>query len=491
MSRNIQINEIIGRKTELEILNERMSSKVAEFLAIYGRRRVGKSFIIKKFFGSQQGVLFEQTGINEATLSEQLGIFAECFGKAFYRGATLAIPKNWNEALKQLTAAIDEVPKNRRIIIIFDELPWLASHKSGFLKALQYYWNTNWTYRKKLMLIVCGSAASWMLDNIVYAKGGLHNRITVRIPLKPWTLEEAEAFLISRGFQLNKQQILQIYMVTGGIPHYLQALRKGLSATQNINALCFQRGGILFDEFNILFHSLYDEPETYISLIQAIASKMYGISRDDLIAKTSFTDGGGINRKLRSLEAAGFIASFLPVGHTRRGVYYRICDEYTLFYLRWIKSLHLMKTEDNLQNYWQNLAKKPEWFNWAGYAFEAICFKHIHKIKKALDIEHINSTCSDWRYQPEKSSMTSGTQIDLIFDRDDDCVTLCEIKYSAVPFVITKNYFETLLIKERVFKEKTRCNKQIFWALIASNGAIENQYLKKMSLRVITIDDLF
>jgi AAA+ ATPase superfamily predicted ATPase len=333
------MEQIIGRQKEIKLLEEKMSENSSEFIVVYGRRRVGKTYLIKQFFAKKTTLFFEQTGINNSTTSEQLAIFIQSLSKTFYHDVPLATPENWMEALKLLSAAIEKTPKNKRITLFFDELPWLASPKSGFLKALEYYWNTQWSNRKKLILIVCGSAASWMIENIIYAKGGLHNRLTAKIALQPFSLNETEDYLIYRGIRLTQQHVLQLYMTIGGIPHYLKSVQKGLSASQNINKICFHKDGLLFNEFKILFHSLYEDPETYITIIRSLAQKASGLSRTELIDITKIPDGGYLNTRLRSLEDAGFIRTFLPVGHARRGLHYKIIDEYTLFYLTWIEPI--------------------------------------------------------------------------------------------------------------------------------------------------------
>lgn len=480
---------IIGRKKELTILEETLSSESAEFIAIYGRRRVGKTYLIKQFFGSQNGIFFEQTG-NDEKLKSQLKYFSESLSKAFYKGADMAVQKNWMDAFRQLTTAIDNTPKNKRITIFLDELPWLATPKSGFLKALEYYWNTKWQYRKKFILIVCGSAASWMLKKIVHAKGALHNRITVNIPLLPFSLSDVYSYLNYKNKKFNEQQSLQFYMVMGGIPHYLNKIRNNLSVTQNINELCFQKGGFLFDEFNKLFHSLYEEPEIYLQIVRAIGKKRGGISREDLIKSIKkITDGGTLNVRLQSLEEAGFISTFLPLGHSRRGIHYRLIDEYTIFFLDWIEPYKKRTKPISKDTYWTSIMRTSSWHSWAGYAFEAVCLKHVDKIKQALKIDNIHSYCGDWRYISEKGSR--GTQIDLLFDREDDCVTLCEIKHTEKEFNITKDYALELERKKAIYKERTRTKKQITWGLITNNGVAKNSYFKDLISHVVKINDFF
>lgn len=490
----LRMEQIVGRQKEIKLLEEKMSENSSEFIVVYGRRRVGKTYLIKQFFAKKTTLFFEQTGINNSATSEQLAIFIQSLSKTFYQDVPLATPENWMEALKLLSAAIEKTPKNKRITLFFDELPWLASPKSGFLKALEYYWNTQWSNRKKLILIVCGSAASWMIENIIYAKGGLHNRLTAKIALQPFSLNETEDYLIYRGIRLTQQHVLQLYMTIGGIPHYLKSVQKGLSASQNINKICFHQEGLLFNEFKILFHSLYEDPETYIAIIRSLAQKSSGLSRTELIDITKIPDGGYLNTRLRSLEDAGFIRTFLPVGHARRGLHYKIIDEYTLFYLTWIEPIiHNTNGSNASEHYWESIVKKGSWYSWAGHAFESVCFKHIDLIKKALCIEHIPSLCSDWQYHPEKKNNDgdNGAQIDLVFDRTDDCVNLCEIKYTEKPFVLTKEFAQNIMKKEEVYKKQSRSKKQVFWTLITANDASRNDLLDTIFSKVITLKDLF
>jgi hypothetical protein len=328
-----------------------------------------------------------------------------------------------------------------------------------------------------------------MLEKIVYAKGGLHNRITNSIPLLPFNLKEVEEYLEYQGHKLNREQILQLYMVTGGIPHYLKAIKKSYSITQNINALCFQKNGLLFDEFDKLFYSLYEFPELYINIIRAIGKKANGLSRDDLIVSTKSSDGGYLNLMLKSLEEAGFISSFLPLGHTRRGIHYRLIDEYVLFYINWIEPLHRKTRITTTTSYWTKVIHTAYWYTWAGYAFESVCWKHIDAIKGALGLDSIHVNWSDWRYIPEKSK--KGAQIDLVLDRDDDCITLCEIKHTEKNFVITKSYSKEIESKQEIFVEQTRTKKQIQWCFITSNGIAKNEYFKTLVNQEVGLEDLF
>jgi hypothetical protein len=280
-------------------------------------------------------------------------------------------------------------------------------------------------------------------------------------------------------------------MVMGGIPHYLKQIKKGLSAAQAIDQLCFTKNGILFNEFNNLIPSLFDEPDIYNELIRRIAKHRYGIARNNLLKKSQFSSGGRLNQRLSELEEAGFIISFKPYGHAKRGNYYRVTDEYTLFYLNWIEPIkNSVRHHNKPHGYWEKQSKSASWKSWSGYAFEAVCYKHIEKIRVGLSVP-VTANIGAWRYFPSKGSEEKGTQIDLLFDRDDGVVTICEIKYSEKPFEIDKQYAHNLLNKFDVFKKKSKLDKQIFIALITSNGIKQNKYFTDLISNQITLADLF
>ena len=314
-----------------------------------------------------------------------------------------------------------------------------------FCRALDYYWNQHWSNDKRIKLIVCGSSASWIIHKIINNKGGLHNRITRKIYLEPFTLSDTKRFLENQGIKLKNQQILMIYMVTGGVPYYLSYIEKGLSAAQIIEKLAFTEKGVLLEEFDNLFSSLFDHSEVYIQLIKTIANRRYGIGQRELLQTIGTSVMGSVGIKaLKDLEETGFIMSFMPHYHKRQGIYYRLIDEYTYFYLKWIEPIKKTLQRKSLdKGNWQAMQKTPEWHNWLGYAFEAICYKHISAIRKALSISP-DAIANAWRYVPRKSEKDRGAQIDLLFDRQDDAITLCEIKYSDDPFVITKEYVESV-----------------------------------------------
>jgi AAA+ ATPase superfamily predicted ATPase len=482
--------EIIGRTDEKQQLERILKSGQAEFVAVYGRRRVGKTYLIRSFFEKKNCIFFRTSGVHNGSLKQQLENFKNEIESCFYgnrQGSSLATFNNWHDAFAALSDAIKLFGDKKKIVIFLDELPWMATQKSGLIEALDYYWNRYWSENPKIKVIICGSAASWIIENILEDKGGLHNRVTLRICLNPFNLAETKAYLQYKKINYNHDQILTIYMCIGGIPFYLNFIEKGLSAIQNINNICFNKKGTLYDEFDLVFASLFSKDEIHKDIIAFIASRRYGVSRTDIEDK--FYKGGRLTSKLKELEEAGFIASFIP-WQKERGIYYRVIDEYSIFYLTWIaprSKSRISKTID--EKYWEIISQKSSWKSWAGYAFESICFKHISQIKKALNIPE-GSDVSSWRYVSE-SDQESGAQIDLVFDRPDNTINLCEIKYNSTPFVIDKNY--AILLKERanLYQRVHKTNKQIFHSMIVANGIKKNMYSEELIDSVVTLKDLF
>ena len=484
---------LIGREIEKKILEDFYKSNQAEFLAIYGRRRVGKTYLIKQVFAKSDCIFFHATGLKGGSLKEQLSMFVKAISGVFFKDLPLKVPVSWIDAFELLTDIIKkQTPAKKRLVIFLDELPWMATHKSKLLRALDYFWNHTWSDNPKIKLIICGSSASWIINKIIKDRGGLHNRVTRRILLQPFLLNDTKKFLSSKGVKLNNKQVTQIYMMTGGVPFYLSFVPKGASAAQIIEQLAFSSNGILLKEFDDLFLSLFDNADYYIELIRIIAKNRYGVALADISRNSEkITDGGRISTKLKDLEEAGFILEFVPFGHEKRGIYYKIIDEYTLFYLNWIEPIRNKIQKGNLESgYWQVMQNSARWHSWAGLAFEALAYKHLSKVRKKLGIP-VTAMADNWRYIPKKDSQEQGAQIDLLFDRMDDVITICEIKYTDKPFVIDKEYSKKLINKRDVFIKQTGTKKDIFITMIAANGIIDNPYSDALVTGVVTLDDLF
>ena len=480
------IQKIIGRKKELSILKEAFKSPRAEFLAIYGRRRVGKTFLVKNFFDSQPCLFVYVSGMKNSPLKQQLKNFTKVLESVWFQG--IAVPSNWLEAFETLTHLIENSDKKQKIVVFLDELPWLATPKSKMLEALDYYWNRYWSNNSKIKLIVCGSAASWMIKNIIYNKGGLYNRITRQFRLEPFSLKETKDFLSSNRVQLNYRHVLEIYMVTGGVPYYLTHLRQKLSAAQNIDAMAFQPQGILYQDFEILFASLFDDEHQYTDIIRVVAEHRYGIMQEELLKQCKHVTSGGRGiEKLKNLEAAGFLTSFLSDGRRKKGIYYRLIDEYSAFYLKWIEPLKKSSQKFSKIS-WSRLRESPSWKSWSGYCFETICFKHVDQIRNALNLDE-TAIAKTWKHKGK--GLEQGAQIDLLFDRSDDSITICEIKYTDKPFAIDKPYFSILKNKIESYKIQTQTLKQIFLAMITTSGLKKTIYSEELETQVVKLNQLF
>lgn len=483
--------KIIGRAREQDLLKNLIGSKKSEFIAVYGRRRVGKTYLIKNFVNSLPCFFFHVTGLQNGTSKEQQEEFSKQIGATFYNNASITQRERWRDAFEDLTKAIETVPKDKTVVLFFDEFPWMATPRSKLLTALELYWNRYWVFDKRIKLIICGSATSWIIEKIINNKGGLHNRVTRTIHLKPFSLYETESFLKEHQIRLEKRQILDLYTVLGGVPLYWSYVRKGLSAHQCIDELCFQSNGPLVKEFDRLFQSLFEDPKPYMDLIRILAKHHYGVGQSKLIAKAKIPDGGTAVRRLHQLEEAGFITSLVPYGHKDKGVYYLIEDEYSLFYLRWIEpNIKTVAKKQINEGFWLSQSSQPSWKSWAGYVFESICYKHIDQIRRALKIDpgaHVGT----WRFSPRKKDGEDGAQIDLLFDRMDGVITICEIKSSDSPFAIDKSYSQELTRKVEIFKKQTRTKKQIFIAMITAHGLKQTIYSEELIADHVTLEDLF
>ncbi len=481
------MGNIIGRQEEIELLKRLYESKQAEFLAIYGRRRVGKTYLVTEFFRGK-GIFFEVTGSATATTKEQLLRFHHEFCGLFKREGKIKPPKNWQEAFFRLKEAISEVQNKHKIVLFFDELPWLASPKSKFLSALDYFWNRHFSRMPHLFLIVSGSSASWMIHQILNNKGGLYGRLSAHLRLRPFKLLEVEQFLQSKRIQLSRKQICEIYMVTGGIPKYLSFLISAASSAQCIQSLCFTPQSPLIGEFHKLFYSLFKHPEPHIELIKVLANKRRGMDRNELLNTAKLPKSGHSSKILRELEKSDFITIVYENEKVIRSARYILSDEYSLFYMHWIDPVKSSILRGDEADYWIKRSGTSEWLSWAGLAFEALCWKHIHKIKDALKIGGVSTKSGYW-----KSTLNGKKEIeiDLVIDRADQCINLCEIKFCNAPYEMSKSYASELQAKKESFRLKTQSRKTLFTTLITPYGATANPaYLNAVDNQIV-IDELF
>ncbi len=476
---------LVARHRERRTLDEALHSPQAELIAVYGRRRVGKTFLIRQACAHE--ICFELVGIHEADLVTQLRSFAAALGLASSALAELTPPRDWPAAFAQLGAFLSSRLKRRKTkqVVFFDEVPWLASRRSGFLQAFEHFWNTWASRQPQLVVVLCGSAASWMLQNIVRQRGGLHNRVTRRLRVEPFSLADAEELLRARGVELGRYQTAELYMALGGVPHYLSQVRPGESAAQNIDRLCFARDGLLRTEFTHLYASLFDQAQRHEAVVRALASKRRGLTRRKLLAAASLGSGGAATKVLDELEEAGFILQMPRLGRARRDAVYWLADEYSLFYLTWIE-----RHRGASDGVWMRRQGTPAWRAWSGLAFEATCLKHVWAIKAALGIAGVETEEGAWEHRPD-GTHRDGAQIDLVIDRADRSMNLCEMKFSEAEFAIDKAYARELAHKRDVFRAATGTKKALFITLVTTYGLRDNEHSRGLVARTVAMDALF
>jgi uncharacterized protein len=470
---------VFGRQKEQRILLDYCTTTTSAMLAIVGRRRIGKTFLIRKTLANK--IDFEMTGYQNATKAEQLQNFILSLSNFTNTAMITQPPKNWLEAFHQLKQYLIQKKGKQKKVIFIDELPWIATSKSGFVEALAHFWN-DWASENNVLFIICGSAASWMLKNVVNNKGGLHNRIQQTIHLQPFSLYETKAFLEGKKIKASDYQIMQLYMVLGGVPYYLSLVEKNKSILQNINALLFEEGGKLINEFDNIFLSLFDKASNHINVIQVLSTKLKGCTRNEIAKLYSGTDGGGLTQVLEELTLSGFITKYTPFQKLAKDALYRITDPYLLFYFKYLR-------KKNVYPSYTELVKTQSYKIWSGYAFENLCLYHIPQINRKLNIQKYSTTASTFLHNGKDA--IKGFQVDLLLDCANGIIYLCEIKFYEDIFVVDKTYSTQLLQREVNFTKVTKTKKSVHTVMISANGIAKNNYANTALDKQILGLDLF
>jgi len=469
--------EITGRKAEQVQLKEYVDSDKPEFVVVYGRRRVGKTYLIREYF--KNNFAFSLTGLSGSNTKQQLKNVNASLQK--YGNIPYPLVNNWFDAFQQLQHLLENFSKKGRKTVFFDELPWFDTPRSGFVSALEHFWNHWASTRSDILFIVCGSATSWMMNKLINNYGGLHNRVTRRIYLEPFTLTECEAYFRANHIEMSRYQILESYMVFGGIPYYLSLFKRKLSLAQNVDNLCFAKNGELSNEFRNLHASLFKHSENYIKVVELVAKKSKGMTREEIIGSGILSNGGGLSKILNDLEDCGFLRRYKSFGKQSRDQLLQLVDFFSLFHLNFMAN---KKNED--ENFWQNSLDSPTHRAWSGYAFEQVCLAHIKQIKAKLGIAGVLTSVSSWK----STNSDPGTQIDLLIDRRDQVINLCEMKYAVSEFVIDKKYDQELRNKKGVFYGETKTRKAIHLTMVTTYGIKKNEYSNNIQSEV-TASDLF
>ena len=477
---------VIGREREMAELQQSVESDRSEFVIVYGRRRVGKTYLVDNFFNYEYDFSF--VGGHRLTKQKQLRNFA----KAIKKYAHLSYqPKyaNWDDAFDALEELMEGLPENKRKVIFIDEMPWIDTPQSEFVDALETFWNSWAARRRDILFVASGSSTSWMMDKLVENQGGLHGRITNNIYVRPFTLHEVELYMKSRGAAWDRYQLLQTYMVIGGIPFYYSLLNVKESLVQNIDRLFFRKNGELRTEFEELYSALFTNAEKYTNVVKVLNGKREGMTREE-IEKATGMDKSVLTTVLRNLERSDFILRYSQYGNKSKGAIYRLVDFYTLFYYRFI---HNFNAQD--EEWWSHNFQSPSIESWRGFSFELLCLLHLTQIKKKLGISGIATATSSWRYIPQKKKeenekIEKGTQIDMLIDRGDRIINLCEMKFSINPYRITDSYEQTLRDRMNIFQEKTQTTKSLVYTFVTTFG-IANGMGRSIVNSEVTMEDLF
>lgn len=456
----------VGRKPQIEELKAALHSNRPELVAVYGRRRVGKTYLVRQVYREQ--IVFEVAGLLGGNKKEQIQNFSFTLRNYFPDHVFAEKPKDWLTAFFELGKALDSFGPSEKYVLFFDELPWLASAKSGFLRAFGNFWNT-YAERRNIVVVICGSAASWMIRRVIQNRGGLHNRITRLLSLSPFTLAETAAFCERRGLAFSTYQLLQIYMTLGGVPAYLEQLRSGESAVQNIQRICFSPTGFLRGEFSRLFASLFTNYEQHLAIVRQLANRRAGMTRKALMAAEGIKSGGSHTRLLGELHESGFIGIYSSFKNRRKEQLYRLTDPFTLFHLTFIARLPKGNAPD-----FNQLSELPGWAAWSGYAFENVWLVHPKAIKTALGITGVGSNIGTFVAQANDAA--AGVQFDLLVDRKDNTINICEAKFSSDVLIISKALSNELARKKSAFRAHTNTKKQLLTVLLTVYGATKSAH---------------
>lgn len=474
------LEELIGRVAEQRLLESYIQSDKSEFIAVYGRRRVGKTFLIRKVISDR--ACFMMSGMENVTTDDQLLNFSMVLSRYC---TSMTKYTTWLDAFEALIKYLVSLPEGRKIVFI-DEMPWLDTPDSKFVSALEHFWNDWASARSDIKLIVCGSATSWMMDNLINNHGGLHNRVTHQLLLEPFSLGECREYFTHYGFGYSNREVVDCYMALGGIPYYLSLMDKTKSVAQNIDQLFFSNTGELRNEMLNLFRSLFRHSEAYLTIIQSLSKKSKGLTRAELLEATKLNNNARFTTMLEELEYCRFIRKYQDYGNKKRQTTYQLIDPFVHFYYSIIAN-----NQYHDEQYWSHSILSPAYHTWSGLAFEILCLNHIQQIKSALGISGIQTKVYSWRSSTQQlASNAKGAQIDLIIDRADNCINVCEMKFAMDKYAITKSYEESLRNKLYQFSQNIGARKTLRLTLITSYGVLPNQH-SYIVQNELTMDDLF
>jgi uncharacterized protein len=472
------IEPIVGRTAQIEIFNEAINSAQSEFIAVTGRRRIGKTFLINTFF--KEDICFYMTGVQDQPLKTQLKAFGNELG---YRQKTIIpAPEDWMQAFSMLRNYVETVKTTKKKVIFLDKLTWIDTARSGFLQIFAHFWNSWAAWEKNIILVIAGSSTSWIVNKVYNDRGGLHNRVTKRIWLEPFKLSETEAFFKSKNITLTRYEIVSIYMAFGGVPFYLNEVKSGESTAQCIERLCFREGAILKTEFNNLYASIFNKPDAHLKIVKVLAQHHYGMERAELLKQAKITDSGNSSKILDELVDSGYLHYMVPYGKNANGGKYVLADFYSRFYLNFISNRKITN--------WMSQIDNSAYKTWCGLAFEWVCHYHKNEILKALGINGIQTATSYLSIKDDTTGKMTA-QIDMLIDRADNALNLCEIKFSNDVYTLTKAEADNIRKKVFHLQAQLKRRKSIFPVMITTFGCEKNMHYLGLITNQLDMDSLF
>lgn len=473
-------DKLVGRLKQIETFDSILAQNESALCVVYGRRRVGKTFLINSYFNNN--FTFKCTGLSKKGKAEQLQNFACALNRYAPKGEAFPTPTSWYDAFESLRQLLEKQETQARRIVFIDELPWMDTPRSNLITALEHFWNDWASTQSNVVMIICGSATSWISKKILKNRKGLHNRTDYRIYVEPFTLAETKCYLKNRGIELEDKDIAECYMIMGGIPYYLKQMRRGQSLAQNVDEMFFSKNGRLEGEYQELYASLYENPEPYVKVVEALGTKNKGLTKEELIRATKLTDNGHLKDVLDDLDRCNIIRRYQGYGKQVRMAIYQLIDPFTLFHLRFIRKAQLSD-----KSFWSFQLATPTHNTWCGLAFEQLCLLHHRQIEQVLGIQGIQTEVYAWT---TPSDATEKAQIDLIIQRADHLINVCEMKYYDSDFTLNKREAEDLRRRIRIFRESCSQNGAIHPVLITTFGLKNNEYASVFQ-RVVKLSDLF
>lgn len=476
--------KLIGRKKEIQELEKAYRSGQFEFIALYGRRRVGKTYLVSQVFEDRISFRHaaspndEERQDEKGLLKMQLEVF---YGSLLAQGLKESKkPNSWVEAFLLLIRLFEGKDPAERWVIFLDEFPWMDTKRSNFIEAFSWFLNFWAANQKNLMIIAAGSSTSWMLNNLIHSTGGLYNRVTNPIRLSPFRLQETEQFFREKGFDLSRYSIARIQMAFGGIPYYLNFLDRGEGLSRFVDRMLFEKGAKLGLEYDTLFRSSFEKGDLARKIAEYLGKRSSGYTRKEIVEGLKISDGKAVKDALDALQEGDFVLEYVPYKEAQNKKRYRLIDPFCIFYLHFVAGKRSLDPSF--------FADSVEPNSWIGAAFENLCAAHLEQIKRALVISKLSSIEFSLVFPKEEDK--KGAQVDLVLVRKDRIVNLCEMKFYGKPYVQTEKEHHSLTNRVARLKETLPATYSIAPVLITvfepSSGGYPDDYVQ-----VLTLDDLF